>query len=104
LASYASSASTGSPYGQVSDTAPLQKFEVVSVKSTHGQPINSGFRRAAGGVLNATNVSVRFLIEYAYDVRDDQISGGPAWLDVELPTMHGHQPASTLVALALGVI
>ena len=45
--------------------------------------MNSGFRRAAGGVLNATNVSVRFLIEYAYDVRDDQISGGSAWLDSE---------------------
>ena len=51
--------------------------------SPPGTTANSGFRRAAGGVLNATNVSVRFLIEYAYDVRDDQISGGPAWLDSE---------------------
>jgi uncharacterized protein (TIGR03435 family) len=51
---------------------------VVSVKHTQGQPMNSGFRRVAGGALNATNVSVRLLIEYAYDVRDDQISGGPA--------------------------
>lgn len=56
-------------------------FEVVSVKPTQGQPLNSGFHRASAGVLNGTNVSVRFLIEYAYDVRDDQISGGPAWLD-----------------------
>jgi uncharacterized protein (TIGR03435 family) len=66
---------------QTPDRAPLPTFEVVSVKPTKGQPMNSGFRRAAGGVLNATNVTVRFLIEYAYDVRDDQISGGPAWLD-----------------------
>jgi uncharacterized protein (TIGR03435 family) len=68
---------------QTHDAAPRPAFEVVSVKRTEGQPVNSGFRRAAGGVLNATNVSVRFLIEYAYDVRDDQISGGPAWLDSE---------------------
>jgi bla regulator protein blaR1 len=68
---------------QNQDAVPRQAFEVVSVKPTQGQPVNSGFRRATGGVLNATNVSVRFLIEYAYDVRDDQISGGPAWLDSE---------------------
>lgn len=66
---------------QTYDPVPRPAFEVASVKGTQGQPMNSGFRRAAGGVLNATNVSVRFLIEYAYDVRDDQISGGPAWLD-----------------------
>jgi uncharacterized protein (TIGR03435 family) len=68
---------------QTYDAVPRPAFEVVSVKPTEGQPRNSGFRRAAGGVLNATNVTVRFLIEYAYDVRDDQISGGPAWLDSE---------------------
>jgi uncharacterized protein (TIGR03435 family) len=68
---------------QTYDAAPRPAFEVVSVKHTQGQPMNSGFRRPTGGVLNATNVSLRFLIEYAYDVRDDQISGGPAWLDSE---------------------
>jgi uncharacterized protein (TIGR03435 family) len=66
---------------QTPGAPPRPAFEVVSIKPTEGQPTNSGFRRAAGGVLNATNVSVRFLIEYAYGVRDDQISGGPAWLD-----------------------
>jgi bla regulator protein blaR1 len=65
------------------DSAPRPAFEVVSIKPTQGQPVNSGFRRASGGVLNATNVTMRFLIEYAYDVRDDQVSGGPAWLDSE---------------------
>jgi uncharacterized protein (TIGR03435 family) len=68
---------------QTYDAAPRPAFEVVSIKPTQGQSLNSGFRGAAGGVLNATNVSVRLLIEYAYDVRDDQISGGPAWLDSE---------------------
>jgi uncharacterized protein (TIGR03435 family) len=61
-------------------TAP-PAFDVISIKPTEGQPRNSGFRRASPGMLNATNVTVRFLVEFAYDVRDDQISGGPAWLD-----------------------
>jgi len=58
-------------------------FEVVSIKPTEGRPVNSGFRRASPGTLNATNVTVRFLIQYAYDLREDQVTGGPAWLDSE---------------------
>ena len=61
-------------------TAP-STFDVISIKPTEGQPRNSGFRRASPGMLNATNITVRMLVEFAYDVRDDQISGGPAWLD-----------------------
>jgi bla regulator protein BlaR1 len=68
-------------FGQNSGDATRPSFEVISIKPTPGNPVNSGFRRANGGSLNATNVTVRFLIEFAYDVRDDQISGGPAWLD-----------------------
>jgi len=66
---------------QTREAAPRPSFEVVWVKPTQGQPMNSGFRRASPGMLNATNVSLKFLIEFAYDVREDQISGGPAWLD-----------------------
>ena len=43
--------------------------------------MNSGFRRSSPGVLNATNVSVRFLVQFAYDLREDQVSGGPSWID-----------------------
>jgi uncharacterized protein (TIGR03435 family) len=68
-------------YGQAADPETGPAFEVISIKPTTGNPVNSGFRRSTGGVLNATNVTVRFLIEWAYDVRDDQVSGGPAWLD-----------------------
>ncbi len=66
---------------QTGETTARPSFEVVSVKPTQGQQMNSGFRRASPGNLNATNVSVRFLIEYAYGVRDDQVAGGPSWLD-----------------------
>src|SRR5579863_8464560 len=68
---------------QTPDPAPRPAFDVVSVKPTQGEPVNSGFRRASPGSLNAINVPVRMLIEYAYGVRDDQISGGPSWLDTD---------------------
>jgi len=68
---------------QVPDRAARPVFDVASIKPTAGQPVNSGFRRASPGVLDATNVSLRFLIEYAYGVRDDQLSGGPSWMDSE---------------------
>lgn len=60
---------------------PPQSFDVVSIKPTVSAPVNSGFRRATPGSLNATNVSVRFLLQFAYDVREDQVIGGPGWLD-----------------------
>src|SRR5580704_2318535 len=80
-------------FGQNS-SEPRPAFEVVSVKPTQGNPVNSGYRRASPGGLNATNVTVRMLIEYAYDVRDDQISGGPAWLDSEKYEVLGKPPDS----------
>src|SRR5580704_9314954 len=82
-------------FGQNSgETRPA--FEVISVKPTQGNPVNSGFRRASPGALNATNITVRMLIEYAYDVRDDQISGGPAWLDSEKYEVLGKPPDSAV--------
>lgn len=59
------------------------QFEVVSIKPAAPGARNSGYRGAPAGVLNATNVSLKMLISYAYDVRDYQVSGGPGWLDTE---------------------
>lgn len=38
---------------------------------------------APGEGFTATHVTVKLLIEQAFDLRDDQISGGPNWLDSE---------------------
>ena len=64
--------------------APAPMFEVASIKpNTDLTQQQSGLRRVPGGGLNATNVTVRFLIAFAYDIRDHQLSGGPAWLDTD---------------------
>jgi uncharacterized protein (TIGR03435 family) len=64
--------------------SPAPSFEVASIKPNTevGQP-QSGLRRLPGGGMNATNVTLRFLITFAYDIRDHQLSGGPAWLDTD---------------------
>jgi uncharacterized protein (TIGR03435 family) len=59
---------------------PLQ-FEVASVKPNTSMGGNSGLNRGPGGSLTATNVSLRFLIAFAYDVRDFQLTGGPGWIN-----------------------
>jgi uncharacterized protein (TIGR03435 family) len=57
------------------------EFEVASVKpSTSTQP-GSNFNRQTGGGLTATNVSLKELILFAYDIREQQLVGGPVWLD-----------------------
>jgi uncharacterized protein (TIGR03435 family) len=58
-----------------------QAFDVVSVK-----PNVSGDERSAsyvqpGGRYTASNATVRMLIKTAYGVHDDQIVGGPDWIE-----------------------
>jgi len=60
--------------------AQAQVYEVASIKpSVGGGP--AGPRTSAGGRLNATNTTLKSLIEFAWNVRSYQISGGPPWLD-----------------------
>ena len=60
----------------------LPSFEVISIKPRTAD-------RPSGGIPNAPdrfvrpNVSVAQLMEYAYDVRDFQILGGPGWMRSE---------------------
>jgi bla regulator protein blaR1 len=58
-------------------------FEVASIKSNRSGAANSGFRRFTGGELNATNITLKMLIAFAYDTPQDQILQGPGWLDSE---------------------
>jgi uncharacterized protein (TIGR03435 family) len=54
-------------------------FEAASVKlDKSGGRV--GIRRDPGR-LDITNMTLKAMVRYAYDVRDIQISGGPAWFD-----------------------
>jgi uncharacterized protein (TIGR03435 family) len=57
------------------------EFEVAMLKPA--PPERGDFRLfwVAGGRFIATNATLKELIEFTYDVRGDQISGCPQWLD-----------------------
>ena len=65
---------------QTTNEGPLPTFEVASVK-----PNKSGERMIrisnTPGRFAATNVTAKMLIEFAYNIKDPQLSGGPSWLD-----------------------
>jgi uncharacterized protein (TIGR03435 family) len=54
-------------------------FEVATIKTTPPDAKGSSYRWRTRD-FTGTNHSVKDLIEFAYQVRDRQISGGPAWM------------------------
>jgi uncharacterized protein (TIGR03435 family) len=59
--------------------APLV-FEVASVKPNREGPGESSIRRQPGGRLNASNMPLRALITFAYQIQGFQLVGAPNWL------------------------
>jgi uncharacterized protein (TIGR03435 family) len=59
------------------------RFEVASIRTgSSGDGLPSMEFLPNGGV-RATNVTLKLLIEAAYDIRPEQLSGGPGWTDAE---------------------
>jgi bla regulator protein blaR1 len=59
------------------------EFEAVSIKPNKSGDVRAIFHPSPGGRLNATNVTAKALIEWAYGIRDFQLSGEPGWADSE---------------------
>jgi uncharacterized protein (TIGR03435 family) len=64
---------------QTSSTAPA--FEVASIKVNNSGSENFGFSAKPGGVVIATNVTIRQIVRYAYSMQHSKVEGGPDWLD-----------------------
>ncbi len=60
---------------------PPQAFEVASIKPTAETGRGMSLNRSPGGRFTTTNATLEMLIEFAYDVRAHQVSGGPRWLE-----------------------
>jgi len=56
-------------------------FEVATVKPGNPADHNRMFGLRPGGSFFAINVTVKELILFAYDIKDQQLSGGPSWVD-----------------------
>jgi uncharacterized protein (TIGR03435 family) len=61
---------------------PLE-FEVASIKPNESMSGGMSLNRVPGGGFNCSNVTLRMLITFAYDIRDHQLSGGPGWIDTD---------------------
>ncbi len=60
------------------------KFEVASIRPSNSEDRRPLFDVQPGGSFIAKNVSAKRLIEWAYDIKDFQISGGPGWMGSDL--------------------
>jgi uncharacterized protein (TIGR03435 family) len=58
-------------------------FEVASIKPSAPGGRGMSINRSNGGRITTQNVPLRFLITFAYDVRDFQVTGGPGWLNAD---------------------
>jgi uncharacterized protein (TIGR03435 family) len=62
---------------------PTPSFEVASIKPTKPGSEGVMLRIKPGAQFTATNVTLKMLMEEAYDVKDSQISATPPWFDSE---------------------
>ncbi len=56
-------------------------FEVASIKTAVPDAFGSSGEDGRNGVLRMYNVSLKRCIRYAYKIAEDQIVGGPEWID-----------------------
>jgi uncharacterized protein (TIGR03435 family) len=61
---------------------PLPSFEVASVKRNLSGPPGTRIMIPPGR-FTVTGTTPKFLIEFAYNVKDFQVSGGPSWISSE---------------------
>ena len=73
-------------------------FEVASVKP--GDPKDPDFGvMVHNGRFTATNATLKQLIAFAYDVRSNQISGGPKWLDSDKFSIDAKRDGASLIPM-----
>jgi uncharacterized protein (TIGR03435 family) len=71
--------------------AQVATFEVASIKSQPWEGKGSVGVFVRGNTLDAEHCSLRDLVEYAYNLRSVQLSGGPRWADNSNMRLDGAQ-------------
>ena len=64
-------------------TAPAASFEVATVKPFKPGMMGMMLRIGPGGRFTANGVTLKLLLQEAYNVKDQQIAGAPPWIDSE---------------------
>jgi bla regulator protein BlaR1 len=63
------------------ESTPLPSFEVASIKLDDSGARGRMFQMPSPGRLRTVNISAKQLVEFAYNIKDFQLSGGPSWID-----------------------
>jgi uncharacterized protein (TIGR03435 family) len=74
-----SSQSIPTPQSQAGAPTSLPAYDVVSIKPVKGEPTSGGYGDRLDGFW-MRGLSLKALITEAYDLRDDELSGGPGWV------------------------
>ena len=82
--SFATSGALENPAPQNNETAKSPEFDVATIKPGKPGAQGSTFSFTPGEGVEVTNGTLKGIIEMAYDVRDFQITGGPAWTDSQM--------------------
>src|SRR5262245_40472179 len=64
-------------------TSANSVFDVASVKANRSGDLAQRIQPSPGGRLTVTNVSLRGLVRFAYEMQDVQIAGGPSWFALD---------------------
>jgi len=68
--------------GQTAGSGPV--FDVATIKPSHATDGHTHvYRHPDDGGFEASNISLKGLLEFAYDLPETRMIGGPAWLDSE---------------------
>jgi uncharacterized protein (TIGR03435 family) len=70
------------------------EFEVASIKPSHSTSNNGGVRFNPGGLT--ADAPLRFLIVFAYHIKDFQLTGGPAWVESERYEIDAKAPGTAM--------
>jgi uncharacterized protein (TIGR03435 family) len=75
-------AQTASQPAQPGSASERPAFEVASIKVNHSGA-DFVITRPVPGRYAATNITARMLINFAYNVKSAQVSGGPSWISTD---------------------
>jgi uncharacterized protein (TIGR03435 family) len=64
-------------------TAPAPAFDVISIKPDTSGSMAMRLNIAPGGTFRADGVPLKLLMQEAYDVKESQIIGAPAWFNTD---------------------
>src|SRR5437870_2086744 len=68
------------------------QFEVASIRQSGAEAVRPAIEFTPGGGVRAANVTLKLLIQIAYGIRPEQLSGGPGWSDSEQYTVVAKAP------------